>query len=174
MRIDAIPEWALTAADEAALVALIAASFPTGFGGRSFFHQRHHLRLIARDPGIVGHMALGYRAIRLGGRLHDVVTLAEVASDPGRRGEGIAQALLAEAVAQARASRAAFFLLFGGARLYEAAGFRPAENPMTWVEMGGAVTRGVKVAASDSLMVLALAAEPWPDGAPLDLLGHLF
>ncbi len=174
MRLSTLPETALTAADEAAIADLLARCFGTDFGGRTFFHQRHHLRLLAHDPDLVGHMALAFRAVRLGGALVDVIGLAEVATDPGRRGQGIAGRLLERALAEARQTRAAYFLLFGDAGLYHAAGFRPVANPLTWVDLRGAATRRVRQGPADSLMVLPLAGQDWPDGAPLDLMGHLF
>ncbi len=58
MLIERIPEWSLTADDDAAIAALLARSFDTDFGGRSFYSQHHHLRLVLRDgPQIIGHIA---------------------------------------------------------------------------------------------------------------------
>ena len=174
MQIEIIPETALTSADDTAIAALLARAFSSDFGGRSFFHQRHHLRLLARDPGIVGHVALTLRAVRLGDALIDIAGLAEVATDPARRGEGIAARLLAQAIEAARQGPAAFVLLFGDAQLYHAAGFRPATNPIRHVVMSGARTGAVAAETDGSLMALPLNGQPWDATAPLDLLGHLF
>ncbi|MBL4813339.1 MAG: GNAT family N-acetyltransferase [Rhodobacteraceae bacterium] len=111
--IEHIEEMRLTHADEQSINALINSAFGPHYGPRSFHGQRHHMRLIIRDPHIIGHMALCYRAIRLDGRLINVIGLAEVATDPGRRGEGIAARLLQAAIAESKASQAAFILLFG-------------------------------------------------------------
>src|SRR5215207_9152240 len=125
MLVERIAEWHLTAADEAAIAALLDVSFPTEFGGRSFFFQRHHLRLVVRDAGrIVGHMALTLRAVQLGERLVTVAGLAEVATDPGHRGRGIAGEILQAAIQDSRNGPAEHLLLFGVAKVYEAAGFR--------------------------------------------------
>lgn len=175
MQIDRIPEWRLTPADEAQIVALLARAFTTDFGGRSFFQQRHHLRLLARDGGaVVGHVAILFRAIRLGNDLVTIAGLAEVATDPDRRGEGIAARLLAEAIAEARASNAAFLTLFGTAGLYAGAGFRPVRNPLIWAEMTGAHTGGVCRDRAESLMVLPLGPRDWDEAVEVDLLGNLF
>ena len=174
MQIDRIDELGLSAGDEAGIAALLARCFSTDFGGRSFFMQRHHLRIVARDPGIVGHVALGLRAIRLGERLVDVLGLAEVATAPERRGEGIAGRLTAEAIAAARESRADFLVLFGDRPLYAAAGFEPHRNEIRHVEMTGARTGAVQSARRGGLMVLPLRGDPWDGAAPVDLLGHLF
>ena len=175
MQIDRIPEWALTALVEAEIAALLARCFSTDFGGRSFFQTRHHLRLVHRPRGaIIGHMALQWRAMRLGDRLVTVAGLAEVATDPDHRGKGIAAGLLQAAIAEAKASPAEFFLLFGVAELYGAAGFRTVHNPMIWADMLGARTHDIHREPADSLMVLPLRGTVWDDQATLDLLGNLF
>lgn len=174
MTIDRIEETRLSAADEAAIAGLLARCFTTDFGGRSFFQQRHHVRLVQRDPGIVGHVAITFRAVRLGDRLVDIAGLAEVATDPARRGEGIAARLVAAGAEEARAARADFVLLFGTAGVYAGAGFRPARNPLVWADMTGARTGRIRRARKAALMVLPLGDTPWDDGAPVDLLGQMF
>lgn len=175
MLVEHIPEWQLTADDEAQIATLLSRCFTTDFGGRSYFQTRQHLRLAHRRDGrIVGHMALQFRAMRLGERLVHVTGLADVATDPGYRGLGIAAGLLKIAISEARASRSDFFLLFGTARLYGAAGFRPVHNPLTWIDLTGARTHDIHHEPADSLMVLPLGEAAWDEAAPLDLLGNLF
>ncbi|GGL54755.1 GNAT family N-acetyltransferase [Wenxinia marina] len=176
MKIDRISEWHLTAADEAAIAALLESAFDVGFGGRTFYKQRHHLRLVMRDgDAVVGHMALCYRAVRLGGRLVDIVGLAEVATDPARQGQGVASRLLPEAIAAARETRAEFLLLFGDRPLYAGAGFVAfPDNPMRWTGMDGAATGETCTGVSETLMVLPLAGAAWDGAADLDLMGPLF
>lgn len=173
MRVEAVPEWALSPR-EAEVAALLRRCFDVDFGGRTYFKQRHHLRLLALDPEVVGHVAVTWRAVRLGERLLDVAGLAEVATSPERRGEGIARALVERAVEEARASLAAAVLLFGDAGLYGSLGFRPAPNPVRHV----AIDRGRTLGAWDerdlSLMALPLRGEAWDGNAPLDLLGPMF
>lgn len=180
MRVEAVPEWRLRPADEAAVADLLERGFgPHGaaFGGRSFYHQRHHLRLLGRDDAgrIVGHVAVTWRAVRLKDALVDVAGLAEVATHPDRRGEGIARTLVGRAVDEARDGPARFVLLFGDAGFYGDLGFEPwPANPITHVLMDGARTRGIRTGADASLMVLALRGEGWDGTAPLDLLGPKF
>ena len=174
-RVEAIHEMEMTAAEEAETAALLVLCFDTDFGGRSFFRTRHHLRLVIRDEGrLAAHMALQFRSMRLGGRLVDVACLAEVATHPDHRGQGLAGQLLQEAIGAARRARAAHFLLFGTARLYEAAGFVQARNPIIYVEMDGAFTGEIKRARANILQVLDLSAETWDQASELDLLGALF
>ncbi|MFM2354545.1 MAG: hypothetical protein RLZZ528_281 [Pseudomonadota bacterium] len=175
MQVERIAELDLTPGDEAAIADLLRRCFATDFGGRSHFIQRHHLRFVLRDPAIVGHMGLTFRVVRLGGALVPVLGLADVATDPGRRGEGIAARLLAEVIAWGRTSPADVLLLFGTAALYQGAGCRKAANPMRYVDMTGAVTHGVRDEPAESLMVLPLKpGAAWDETLPLDLLGHLF
>ena len=174
MQIDRIDEVRLTAADEAEITALLTRAFGEEFGGNSFHQQRHHIRLVARQPRIIGHIALTYRAIRVAGEMVDIMGLAEVATDPDHRGKGIAGTLLQAAIAEAKLSPAPFLLLFGDAPLYAAAGFRPIRHKLRYTIMYRAKTLRTQTAQSDSLMVLPLRDQPWVDGADLDMLGHLF
>ena len=172
--IDLIPEMRLTAADEAAIAALLARSFPTDFGGRSFFNQHHHLRLVIRDGGaIVSHIAVVLRSVDIAGQRVTVAGLAEVATDPAHRGKGHAATLLRAAIEAASASPAAYVLLFGDAPLYAAAGFQPASNKMAHVVTKGARVGRVVSDGDDHLMVLPLRGQSWPKG-PLDLRGPVF
>jgi predicted N-acetyltransferase YhbS len=174
MLIEEVPEWHLSARDEAEIAALLARCFDTDFGGRSYFIQRHHLRLIVRQQTIVGHMALLLRSVQLGERRLTVAGLADVATDPTLRGQGIASHLLQKAIAAAKASPAEYLLLFGQAGLYAAAGFQNAPNPLAHhVTKANRVAR-VTGKADHALMALPLRDTPWPDAALLDLLGPVF
>lgn len=175
MGIEAIAEHRLRPEDDVAIARLLAACFATDFGGRSHFEQRHHLRLVWRETGdVVAHLAVLFRAVRLGDDLLTVAGIADVATAPDWRGRGLAAALLAEAVAVARLSLAQFVLLFGEARLYGAAGFVPVGNRITFADLAGARTRRVQRMAAEGLMVLPLGAGIWDGDVPLDLLGHRF
>jgi predicted N-acetyltransferase YhbS len=174
MQIDLIPELSLTSAHEAEIAALLARCFDTDFGGRSFYQQRHHLRILARDTDLIGHIALMLRAVRIGDELTDIAGLAEVATDPAHRGQGIAATLLQAAIAQAMASPAQFLLLFGTAQLYASAGFVAVRNPMRWIDLSGARMGLVQQQAAQALMVLPLRGQTWDAAAPIDMLGNLF
>ncbi|ODM45952.1 hypothetical protein A9320_07995 [Ruegeria sp. PBVC088] len=172
--IEVTAEHALTGEDEAQIAALLRASFPTDFGGRSFFQQRPHLRVVWRDGMILGHVALFYRAIRVDGQLIDVIGLGDVATAPEARGRGIATSLLDRVLAIGKDSNAQFALLFGERRLYDRAGFRLAANTYIRIDMTGARTGDVARVQSRFLRVLPLTGALWSDRAELDLLGPLF
>lgn len=175
IQIERIQEWQLTAADDRAIAALLARCFPTDFGGRSYFVQPHHMRLVVRHDGqIIGHMALLLRAVDLDGRRLIIGGLGDVATDPAHRGKGIAAALLHEAIAMARSSPAIFLLLFGVAKIYASAGCQAHANPLVHLVWDNGQTRQVMSQGSEDLMVLPLRDEPWLAHAFLDLRGALF
>ena len=161
MLIEKIAEWQLTPQDHTEIAALLARCFDNDFGGRSFFTQPHHLRLIYRQGPVVAHMALLLRSVQLGQRRLTIAGLAEVATAPTHRGQGIATHLLQQAIAEAKTSPAEYLLLFGTAKLYAAAGFRNITNPIAHV-------------SDTAVMMLPLRDQTWPDTAPLDLKGPVF
>ena len=173
--VDRIAEMDLSAPDQAQIADLLLLAFDGGFDGRSFYRTRHHLRLVIRhEARIVAHVAVQFRAMRLGGRLVDVGCLAEVSTHPDHRGKGHAARLLQAAIAEVWGARAEYFLLFGTAGLYAAAGFAAVQNPMTYVDLDGARTGEIRREASEVLRVLTLGATPWDPLAELDVLGGLF
>ena len=175
MTIETIPEHLLTNADEAAIAALLARCFTTDFGGRSYFQTRHSWRHVIRNDGITAHLAVQLRAVRLGDEIVTIAGIADVATDPDHRGEGHAASLLQAALQTARQSPAQHVLLFGTAKLYPAAGFRPIANPLTYIDLTGARTGPLhRDRHEDHLQVLDLKDQPWNAAKPLDLLGGLF
>ena len=181
MTIERIEEMRLTAADEAGIAALLTAAFGgdtddwSGFDGRSYYKQRHHLRLVIRvGDGIVAHVALCFRDIRIGGRLTPIVGLAEVATHPDHRGAGHAGALLRAAIAEARQTLAEFVVLFGDRPLYAGTGFARHDNTIRFVALDRVETHRVIERVDDGLMVLPLHDAVWDGGAQVDLVGHNF
>lgn len=175
MLIERIEETRLTAQDEAQIAGLMARAFDTDFGGRSYYQQRHHVRLVTRENGkITGHMALDFRDIRIGETLMPVAGLAEVATHPDLRGKGIAGHLLSAAIHEARAMRAQFFVLFGDRPIYAGRGFLAQPNSVTFTALIGARTGAVQTVAASNLMVMQLGDSAWDSSLPVDLLGHKF
>jgi predicted N-acetyltransferase YhbS len=173
--IERIDELRLTAQDEAQIAALLIRAFGDSFAGRSYYRQRHHVRLVVRNDGrIAGHVALCLRDIRVGDKLIPIIGLAEVATDPTARGKGFATALLKAAIAEARQTPAQFFVLFGDLPLYGAYGFGPQTNMMRYVDIADGMTGSVREEPAEGLMVKPLREVSWDATAPLDMLGHLF
>ena len=175
MQIERIDETRLTAADDTRINALLVRAFEEGFGDRSFHQQRHHVRFVVRDgDSIIGHMALCYRSIRMGDVLVPIMGLGEVATDPDHQGKGIASAMMTDVIAEANASEAAFFLLFGVRPIYEGRGFRSVANSVKHTALYNAWTDDVRIDDAGYLMVMPLTDMAWDDDAPIDLLGFSF
>ncbi|WP_342077324.1 GNAT family N-acetyltransferase [Yoonia sp. SS1-5] len=175
MQIERIYEADLTPADEVLINRLLVRAFDEGFGDRSYHQQRHYFRLIMRDAdAIIGHMALCYRAIRMGARLVNIMGLAEVATDPDEQGKGIGSALMKAAIAETRKSQADFFLLFGVRPMYAGNGFCNVSNPISYVDFYHARMGNIHHTDDHALMVLKTGDLDWDDQAHIDLLGHNF
>ena len=175
MIIERIEEMRISDADEIAIGQLLDAAFNIAFHGRSYYQQRHHVRFVVRDTDtIIGHMALGLRAIRMGNQLVQTAGLAEVATHPNHRGKGIATALIKSAIAEAQASPANFLLLFGDQPLYVAVGFQAVPNKTTSVSFHGVKTGPLEKRTGDKLMMMQLGDMAWDEGANIDLVGHAF
>lgn len=175
MKVERIEEMRLTYDDEQQIGALLDRAFGAEFDGRSYYQQRHHVRLIVRENGaVIGHMALSLRAIRMGEQIIQVAGLAEVGTDPNHRGKGIASALMKAAIKEAKSSIASFFVLFGGQPLYAGSGFTAQENTVRFTPFVDVRTNPTKEVAKDGLMVLPLTNLAWDDSAIIDLVGHAF
>ena len=175
MKVERIEEMRLTAQDEAQIGNLLDAAFGTGFDGRSYYQQRHHVRLVVREAGvIIGHMAVSLRAIRMGDALVQVAGLAEVASNPAHRGKGIASILMKAAIDEVRQSPAVFFILFGNQPLYAGAGFVEKQNVLRYSSFIDVRTGDAMDGIKDGLMVMQMTDLEWDDDEIVDLVGHAF
>lgn len=172
---DLIDELELTKQDEASLRRLLAVSFP-GYPDRVYYKQIPHQRILAWDAEtLAGHVAIDRRVMALAGQPIRTLGLIDVCVAPGYRSRGIASALLAEAERLGRSWRCQYAVLFADdPRVYDANGYRYADNPCIWLRIHEHQTLGIaQEALPDALMVKPLGTEPWQPGE-LDLLGYLF
>ena len=175
MKIERIEELQLSKSDDAAIATLLGGAFETDFGQRSFFQQRHHLRLLMREKEtVIGHMAISIRAIRMGNTVLTVAGLGDVATDINYRGQGIATQLMHRAIQEVKSSQCAFFLLFGNRPLYAASGFKPVANKVRYTSLIGVKTGEVVEISDSGLMVMPLGSALWDETAVIDLAGHAF
>lgn len=176
MQIERYEETRLPVEVEAQIAALLALAFPDppGFDGRSFYCQRHHIRLVLKDPKPVAHLAICLREIRLGDRMLRMAGFAEVATHPDRRGEGIAARLVQAGIDEARAMRADLVALFGTAGVYSGAGFNQIPNQIRFVDLQNVQTNNIRHGATENFKILPLTKLDWDDTAVLDLVGGGF
>ena len=179
IEIETRDELYLTPHEDAEIAVLLAAAFgqegDDGFDGRSYYKQRHHLRVLGRIEGkLVGHIALCFRAIRIGDELVPIIGLAEVATLPDLGGQGIASRLLKQSIAVSRQTQARFMLLFGDHPVYAKHGFDSVTNTLRYTVIENGRSEEVVSAPTRYLRTLPLTDRPWDDLADVDLLGHLF
>jgi len=173
--ISRIEELRLTIDMEKAIADLLASSFKADFGGRSFKQNRHHVRFVAMvGDSLVGHLALCFRAIQMGGRRVDLIGIGEVAVDGNHQKQGIGSSLVQAALDEGVAARADFAALFGEQSIYEQAGFVPASNLLTIFELEGAKTGWTVREQNPYFRIKPLGDLAWDFDSPVDLAGFAF
>jgi GNAT superfamily N-acetyltransferase len=104
IEIVAMPEYAISAEVCSQLQILLGQCFPDTFGGRTYFKQLPHFRLVAMDKGlVVAQIGIDGRVVTVGGTIVSIFGLIDLAVHPTRRGKRIGTQLLAEAERIARA-----------------------------------------------------------------------
>jgi putative acetyltransferase len=177
MRIETIPEHALSADIDTAIGALMDAGFgeEAGFRGQSFHKMRHHLRIVGwQDGQMIGHVAMQLRAIRANNAALTIAAIGEVAVHPAHQGKGIGSALMRRAIGTAKDTVAEFAMLFGHPGLYAPLGFCNQPNRLTYVTWANHTPRDVVTDTIESLMVLPLGSTHWDETAEINLCGPLF
>ena len=175
MKVERIKEMRISEVDEKVIGVLLNSAFGIGFDGRSYFQQRHHVRFVVRNgAAIIGRMALSIRAIRMREKLVQVAGLAEIATHPEHRGQGIASNLVTSVIAEARASLAHFLVLFGDQPLYSAVVFIRVPNRTLSTSFVDVRTGEKERRHGDKFMVMPQRDSPWGAQADIDLVGHAF
>ncbi|MDE0697760.1 MAG: GNAT family N-acetyltransferase [Boseongicola sp.] len=160
---------------DAAIASLLDACFGGVHGGRTFFKQVPHRRLLAwSQGGLVGHVGMDLRAMRIGESTIHVLGIVDLCVAPTARRQGIGAALLQ--AAEERAEGQSFALsMADDPRLYLRAGYsRIHAVDVTFLAIDELRCHSVvRRDLSEIFMAKRLAGGAWPDG-PIDLLGHLF
>ncbi|MFE2109534.1 GNAT family N-acetyltransferase [Kitasatospora sp. NPDC059463] len=120
---------------------------PDPFGvdalGITWRRKEHHVGIRAEPNGpLVAHAGLVVLPVSVGGRRTDVVGLGGVAVAAGRRGNGLARAVVGGALARARELGPQAAILFcrpDVAGLYTRLGWRPVEGPVEVEQPAGPV-----------------------------------
>ena len=119
--------------DEADLRNLLSICFQGAHEGRSFFKQVPSVRIVAKsEKGIIGHVGLEYRSIRINDNLFSIVGLIDVCVLPDDRNTGIASKLVR--LAEIRSKNQQFSILMADDhRLYSKLNyFFAPEASVTW------------------------------------------
>ena len=169
-----LPDEAVDAELDAALRRLLSGCF-TGpedgvFRTQRFFREMpQHRWLVHRDGELVAQVAAHDKTAESEDGSIRLLGIAEVCVAADCRGQGLVGRML-EAAHQWGTERefdAAF--LFGEAKYYASAGYRPVNNPLRVTNPNGEVVEKVFANA----MVRPLASGAWPDGL-IDLRGPEF
>ena len=160
---------------DAAIAGLFDACFDGAHGGRTYFKQIPHRRLLVwSECGLVGHVGMDLRAVRVGEATVHVLGIVDLCvAQPARR-QGIGAALLREAEELAEGQSFALAMA-DDSRLYRRAGYSLIHpTDVTFLAIDELHCHSVvRRDLSGIFMVKRLAGDAWPDG-PIDLLGHLF
>ena len=160
---------------DAAIASLLDACFDGVHGGRTWFKQIPHERLLAWSGGdLMGHVGIEYRVVRVGEAFLPIVGIVDLCVAPAARRQGIGAALLHRVETRARGQSFALAMV-DDPRLYQRSGYSllHAAN-VTFLAIDELRCHSViRRDLSEIFMVKQLTCDAWPDG-PIDLLGHLF
>ena len=160
---------------DAAIAGLLDACFDGVHGGRAFLKQVPNQRLLAwSGGGLVGHVGMDFRAVRVGEATVSVLGIVDLCVAPAARRKGIGAALLQ--AAEERAKGQSFALAMADdSRLYRRAGYNSIlVADVTFLAIDELQCHSVvRRDLNEIFMVKRLAGDAWPDG-PIDLLGHMF
>ena len=160
---------------DAAIATLLDACFDGVHGGRTWFKQIPHERLLAWSGNdLMGHVAMEYRVVRVGEVIVPILGIVDLCVAPAARRQGIGAALLQGAEERARGQSFALAMV-DDPRLYQRADYRLLHAPkVTFLAIDELRCHSViRRDLSKIFMVKQLTFDAWPDG-PIDLLGHLF
>ena len=160
---------------DAAIATLLDACFDGVHGGRTWFKQIPHERLLAWSGNdLMGHVGMECRVVRVGEAVVPILGIVDLCVAPAARRQGIGAALLQGAEERARGQSFALAMA-DDPRLCQRAGYSllHATN-VTFLAIDELRCHSViRRDLSGIFMVKQLAFDAWPDG-PIDLLGHLF
>ena len=160
---------------DAAVADLLDACFDGAHGGRTWFKQIPHVRLLAWSGNdLVGHAGLDYRMVRVGETIVPILGVVDLCVAPAARKRGIGAALLQRAEERSRGQSFALAMA-DDPRLYQRTGYSLLDVAnVTFLAIYEMRCHSViHRDLSEIFMVKQLTCDAWPEG-PIDLLGHLF
>lgn len=175
--IERVLEIVLRSSVEKQIADLLDQCFPNTFGGRSYYKQVPHSRLLLRRKRrLIGHAGLDHRVIRVGETVTRVTGIVDLCVHPDHCRVGRGSMLLAFAEDLARRGQTEHFILFADrADLYLRNGYSIVEPAMVkWLAIDERASHSMQRRDfSGTFMAKALSDKPFPLGE-IDLLGYLF
>ncbi|MDE0346042.1 MAG: GNAT family N-acetyltransferase [Boseongicola sp.] len=160
---------------DAAIAGLLDECFDSVHGGRTFFKQAPHQRLLAwSESGLVGHVGMDFRVVRAGEATVSVLGIVDLCVAAVARRQGIGASLL-QGVEERAEGQSFALAMADDSRLYRRAGYSLIHAAdVTFLAIDELRCQGVvRRDLSEIFMVKRLGGDAWPDG-PIDLLGNLF
>jgi predicted N-acetyltransferase YhbS len=148
---------------EAKVQALLDKAFPGASSGNGDYYLLHGVPdciLLARDAhGVVGHLALYRRQVKIGDEGLEIGMIGAVAVAPDHRRRGLCRLLLQQAHDWLRARSTPFSILFAfEPGVYLSSGYRLMRNETHFRDVDGAW----KTFVYRGSMSAELAGRPWP------------
>ena len=181
MNIEFVPEIEIDKSTSSAISELLAQCFPDfsgEYGGRAYFKQLPHYRLLAyEDQRLIGHLSIDLRVMNLNGQAVTVFGAIDFCVSPNRQGSGIGSELLREFETVARDSNRVdfLFLVADNPAIYESMGYQATTVRTKWLKIDQHKNYGVgdELIADAFMMYKAISDTQWKDGE-LDLLGYMY
>ncbi len=159
---------------------LLEACFPDGgHNGRTYFKQMPHYRLLLRQGDVlIGHIALDYRVMALGGKPLKVMGLIDVAVLPAHQGKGLGTQMLKQVddLMEPYLDNIDFmYLVSEKHKFYENCGYQLIKQQVKWLAIDQHVNYGIKDEyIDDCIMIKPNGDKIWDETVTLDLLGYWY
>jgi len=179
-KIQLINEFQLSEDQKEKIWLLLKNCFPeSDYGGRNFFKQLPHYRLLLTyGEKIIGHLGIDYRVMNLGGEIIRIFGGIDLAVDPNFRNRGLGAQILKEfeEIALANKNNIDFlFLVTDIPDFYQKLGYTTSVLRVSWLKISQGRNIGIgEEKISDSfLLYKEISGKKWTEGN-LDMLGYMF
>lgn len=180
MHLQLIPEYLLQPTDKEQIAALVQRTFAdTDYGGRTYFKQLPHYRLLAKDGDmLLGLLSIDYRVMNMAGKPIQVMGVADLCVDEAQRGKGYGKLLMQrlEEIAREVPGNVDFlFLVTDIPAFYQALGYQSIPLTVSWLKLYQHKNYGVgKERINDACFMIKQIGDIAWQGEELDMLGYMY